>query len=369
MKLVIDSKIPFMRGYAERLGEVTYLEGAAISAADVREADALIVRTRTRCDRQLLEGSRVRFIATATIGYDHLDTHYLAEAGIRWTNCPGCNATSVAQYVQNTLLLLAAHGCWQRGIELSLPQEAPDGLSLATFAPLTLGIVGVGHVGSKVYEMARRLGFGRILLCDPPRREAEQHPERFCSLAEIAETCDVVTFHTPLTHREAGAPHPTYHLADSAFFAALRPGAVVINTCRGEVVDTVALLAALESGRLRAAVIDTWENEPHIDRRLLTAAWLATPHIAGYSADGKANGTRMSLQTVARFFGLDPSPFELVCPPSLPAGYAYYPEGTAWRLSPALRLYDPTRDSLALKARPDTFEYLRGNYPLRRERF
>lgn len=352
-----------MCGQAERLGEVTYLDGAAICAADVRDADALIVRTRTHCDRALLEGSSVRFIATATIGYDHLDTAYLAEAGIQWTNCPGCNATSVAQYVRSALLLLAAHGCWTPGAFLTPPETAGT-LDRSVFGTLTLGIVGVGHVGSAVYEMARQLGFGRILLCDPPRAELEG-AIRFHTLAELAATCDVVTFHTPLTRQRV--PHPTWHLADARFFAALRPGAVVINSSRGEVVDTAAVIAALDSGRLRAAVIDTWENEPHIDRRLLQKAYIATPHIAGYSADGKANGTRMALEAVARFFGLDPQPFASVCPPTLPPGFAYYPDGCGRTLCEELRLYDPTRDSLALKNHPETFESLRGHYPLRRE--
>ena len=172
MKLVVDSKIPFVRGVAEQLGEVAYIDGAAIGPADVKQADALVVRTRTLCNRELLEGSRVQFIATATIGFDHLDAAWLAQAGIGWTNCPGCNARSVAQYVEASLLQLAVHGCWSGGPLRAATAPAAD-FDPAVFAGLTLGIVGVGHVGQAVEAMARRLGFGEILRCAPPRAERE----------------------------------------------------------------------------------------------------------------------------------------------------------------------------------------------------
>lgn len=365
MKLVVDSKIPFVRGVAEQLGEVVYLDGAAIGPADVADADALVIRTRTRCDRELLEGSRVQFIATATIGFDHLDAAWLAQAGIRWTNCPGCNAPSVAQYVEAALLQLAVHGCWSRG-PLRAAHTPASAFDASVFAGLTLGIVGVGHVGQAVEAMARRLGFGEILRCDPPRAEREGS-EGFLPIEEVAARADVLTFHTPLTL--APAPHPTFHLADAALLARLKPTAVVINTSRGEVIDTPALRQALEDGRIRAAVIDTWENEPRIDPALLRLAFLATPHIAGYSADGKANGSRMALDAVARHFGLSVPAIASVVPPPLPADYSYRPAGAAAEtgLEP-LRLYDPVADSLALLAHPDRFEALRGHYPLRRER-
>lgn len=380
MKIVIDSKIPFARGVAERYGEVAYIDGAAISAADVREADALIVRTRTRCHEPLLEGSKVQFIATATIGYDHIDTAYLQRAGIAWTNCPGCNARSVAQYVACTLRQLMLHG-W-RGMGTT-PHPVGSGAPLTPFSPadfgrLTIGVVGVGHVGSAVCEAARNLGFGRILLCDPPRHERGDHLP-FCSLDRIAREADVITFHTPLT--AAPAAHPTFHLADAAFFASLRRRPVIINAARGEVVDTDALLQAFDHDRLAAAVIDTWEQEPHISLDLLSRSFIATPHIAGYSADGKANGTRMALQALATHFGLDTAPLAAVCPPPLPPAYDYLqasnplgPGATlpadiaaAADLCPDLHRYDPVRDSLALKACPTHFEQLRGHYPLRRE--
>ena len=342
MRIIIDDKIPFIREAAAQLGEAVYLSGSAISAEDVREADALIVRTRTRCDEALLGGSRVQMVATATIGYDHIDTAYMQRVGIAWINCPGCNADSVAQYVQSALALLEEAGY----IRLD---------------DVTVGIVGVGHVGSSVERMIKRMGC-RILRYDPPRQE--RGDEGFVGLEEIQKHCDVITLHTPLTRQGA---HATYHMVDSAFFDALQRRPVLINAARGEVVDEVALKAALKAGKIRAAVIDTWENEPRIDRELLSQVFLGTPHIAGYSADGKANGTRMALQAVARHFGAQfTAP---VVPPALPQDYAYYPE----RYCPhhpyaeLLRHYDPRRDSDALKENPEDFERLRGDYPLRRE--
>lgn len=378
MRLIIDNKIPFIKGYAEKLGEAIYLPGAEITPADVREADALIVRTRTRCNRHLLEGSRVKFVATATIGYDHIDTNYLAEAGIAWTNCPGCNAASVAQYVETALLQLALHGCWDphRKFTAASAPVHPSDLDRTVFQHLTLGIVGVGHVGSQVKRMAQRLGFQHILLCDPPRAEkqsqeqgasAKETQETFVPLDEIAQRADVITFHTPLTHQPTA--HPTYHLAGDAFFRRIKRTAVIFNSSRGEVVDTVALKQALDEGRLKTAVIDTWENEPHIDLELLKQVFIGTPHIAGYSADGKANGTRMALQAVAQHFGFDASVFNEVAPPALPDDFTYFANDDVYTFCPELRLYNPLRDSLALKLHPYAFEKQRGDYPLRREHF
>ncbi len=343
MRIIIDDKIPYIRGEAERLGETLYLPGAAITPDDVRHADALIIRTRTLCNSALLKGSSVRFIATATIGFDHLDTDFLHTAGIAWTNCPGCNAGSVAQYVRNSLLLLEADG------RLPQPQQT------------TVGIVGVGHVGSAVRRELSALGY-RLLLCDPPREATGE--KGFVSLEKIEAEADVITFHTPLTRQ---GPHATYHLADAAFFARLQRRPVLINSSRGEVVDETALKRALSDQRISEAVIDTWEHEPDIDRSLLAAAYLATPHIAGYSADGKANGTRMVLEAVAAHFGIRKN-FNIL-PPAWSQDSIYYPEAydSAHPFAEHLRLYDPRRDSLALKAAPAQFESLRGHYPLRRE--
>ena len=339
MKLIIDNAIPFIKGEAEKLGETVYKCGADITATDVRDADVLIVRTRTRCDRALLEGSKVRLVVTATIGFDHIDTTWLAEAGIRWTNCPGCNAASVGQYVACCLL--------------RLQQE-----KMLEVRSLTIGVVGVGHVGTEVVAAVERLGC-RVLQCDPFRAEAGE--ESFVELKTIAEQADVVTFHTPLT---TDGPYPTHHLANADFFSACRAKQpLIIHAARGGVVDEQALLAAIDHKHVRGVIIDTWEHEPQIDQRLLEKAIFATPHIAGYSADGKTNGTRMSLQAVADFFGLDIA-FNIL-PPALPANYRYNPfEQPACE---QLRRYDPLVDSMSLKKYPMLFEQLRGNYPLRRE--
>ena len=344
MRILIDDKIPYISGFAEQVGEIFYKNGGSITAEDVRNMDALIIRTRTHCDASLLKDSQVKFIATATIGFDHIDTQYLAKKGIEWTNCPGCNAASVGQYITCSLLLLEEAG----HIHLS---------------NCTVGIVGVGHVGTQVEAAVRRLGC-RVLLCDPPRADKEGK-EKFSTLEEVMSQADVITFHTPLTRN---GDHPTYHLADASFFEHLPKCPVIINSARGEVVSNSALKAALKNQKIRTAIVDTWENEPNIDLELLDKVFLGTPHIAGYSADGKACGSRMALSAVARFFG-KPDHFEIQ-PPALPTDFSYYPEDTN-PTRPAdspLRLYNPRRDSDALKTHPEQFEYLRGHYPLRREK-
>lgn len=338
MKVVVDDKIPYIKGEIERLSdEVVYLPGSEFTPEAIRDADALIVRTRTRCNRALLAGSRVRFIATATIGFDHIDTAFCREAGIEWANAPGCNAASVAQYVRAALLLL----------------ELRCGIDLRACC---MGIVGVGHVGSLVRKVALELGMN-VLCCDPPRARREG-ADGFVDMDLIARRCDVITFHTPLTREGADA---TYHLADAAFFQSLQRKPVFFNTSRGEVVDTEALVQAWRSGKLRELVLDVWEHEPDIDRCLLADAFLGTPHIAGYSADGKANATRMALEAVCRFFGLKPC---FTIEPPAPEQTIICADTQAKAL---LQMYNPERDSAALKLHPELFEQLRGNYPLRRE--
>lgn len=328
MKIIVDDKIPFIRQSIALTGaEAVYLPGAEINAADVADADALIVRTRTVCDERLLGGSHVRFVATATIGYDHLDTQWLDRAGIKWINCPGCNAASVAQYVEAALLLI------QRNMGLRLKESV-------------IGVVGCGHVGSKVVAAARRAGM-RVLVCDPPLGLPG-----FVSLAQIAREADIITFHVPLDET-------THHLAGNHFFDSLCRQPIIINTSRGPVADTMALKAALADGRIRQAVVDVWENEPAIDRELLNQVFIGTPHIAGYSADGKVNADNMVMDALCNFFGL-PRPPRIV-PPPLPTDFVYSGD--------PLQLYNPLDDSQKLKAHPEQFEWLRGNYPLRREQY
>lgn len=336
MKVVIDNKIPYIREAMEALAdEVVYLPGKEITASVVRDADALITRTRTQCNRQLLEGSKVRFIGTATIGFDHIDTEYCREAGITWSNCPGCNAGAVEQYLHSVLLLLQQ----EKHVELK---------------DACLGIVGVGHVGSHILSLAERLGM-RILLNDPPR--ADRGEEGFVSLETLARECDIITFHTPL---ERNGEYRTFHLADRAFFHSLRKKPYIINTSRGEVVETEAILEALDKGLIGGAVLDVWENEPHINLELLAKVFIGTPHIAGYSADGKANATRMVLEAFCRFFGKEMN-FHIAAPEQ---PHREYDSDERVR---QLQMYNPHDDCDMLRAHPELFEQLRGDYVLRKE--
>lgn len=339
MKVIVDNKIPFIKEAIEQIAdEVIYVPGKDFTPALVRDADALIIRTRTHCNRELLEGSNVKFIATATIGFDHIDTEYCHEAGITWTNAPGCNSASVAQYLHSSLILLQE----RKGIKLT---EA------------TIGIIGVGNVGSKVAKVAQELGM-RVLLNDLPREDREGKQD-FSSLQSLAGECDILTFHVPL-YKEG--EYKTFHLADNTFFQSLKHRPIIINTSRGEVIETEALLNALETGMIADAIIDVWENEPNINLNLLDKVFLGTPHIAGYSADGKANATRMSLDALCRYFNIQAS-YHITPPaPEQSQIIATTPEEAY------LQMYDPHRDSNALKAHPELFEKLRGDYPLRREK-
>ncbi len=347
LKIVADHKIPFLEGALEEKAEVVYLPGGDISRNHLMDADGMIIRTRTLCNQELLAGTSVRFIASATIGYDHIDTEYCQENGIGWTNAPGCNSSSVEQYMVSTLLWLAVH----RGIDLK---------------SLTLGIVGVGHVGSKVAKAARALGIN-VLLNDPPR-ERREGGDQFSGLEELKERADLITLHVPLVH---GGSDPTHHLVNREFLGGLKNGALLINTSRGGVVEEEALKQAIGKGMVSDVVLDVFENEPAIDRDLLEAITLATPHIAGYSLDGKANGTAMSVQAVSRYFGLGMDHWvpSMVPPPQnkeiqVDAALGELPK-LLWEVFH--RTYDVSADDRRLKSAPDTFESLRGNYPFRRE--
>lgn len=330
MKIVIDDKIPYIQEKIALLAdEVVFLPGAGIEADDVKDADALVVRTRTRCDEKLLAGSKVQFVATATIGFDHIDTHYMKEAGIEWTNCPGCNASSVAQYLECTLLLL----------------QQKKGLNLKG---TTIGVVGCGHVGTKVKAVAEQLGM-RVLVCDPPLAKDD-----FVSLDVIEREADVITFHVPLTRE---GQYATYHMADEHFFQRLARKPYIINTSRGEVVDNMALLVALQQQLVSDAVLDVWENEPHLNEELLNRVFIGTPHIAGYSADGKVNADNMVIDALCSHFHLE-HPGKIL-PPSLPSDFV--------DTGNALDFYNPLTDSEKLKADASQFENIRNHYPVRRE--
>lgn len=331
MKILVDSAIPFIEGILEPFAEVEYLEGKAFTKEAVANADALIIRTRTLCNRSLLEGSKVQFIATATIGFDHIDLDYCRAHNIAVSTSAGCNARGVLQWVSAALAMLAKR----------------DG-----FAPKerNLGIVGVGNVGKLVKEYAEAWGF-RTICSDPPRQEREQLD--FVSLEEVLQQADIVTLHTPLNAT-------TERLVNSENISFLRPGATLINASRGECVAT----EATRRNDL-TYITDVWENEPDIDQAYLAKSFVATPHIAGYSAQGKANATALAVQALARHFDLPlkewrPSEVEVVEPKQI-----------SWvQMCATIGQYcDLATESEALRNDPQLFEQLRNNYHYRNEYF
>ena len=347
IKVVADHKIPFLEGALEKVAKVVYLPGNQISSKDLLDADALITRTRTRCNRDLLEGTGVSFIASATIGYDHIDTAYCEHSGIKWTNAPGCNSSSVQQYVVSTLLYLAS----RRKLDLR---------------KMTLGVIGVGNVGKKVLNAGEALGMN-VLLNDPPRARREG-AKGFVKLDEVLGEADILSLHVPLNR---GGEDNTFQLVNRDFISRARKGVILINTSRGAVVDEVALMEGIGHSVFSEVVLDVFEQEPDIDPELLEAISLATPHIAGYSLDGKANGTSMSVQAISRHFGLG---MDIWSPDHIPLPEQAELYGDASRDQERDLLweiyshsYDVSADNQRLRADPGSFELQRGEYPFRRE--
>lgn len=332
MNVIIEKNIPFIHGCLDDVANVSYLGGDEITREAMRDADALITRTRTRCDASLLEGSRCKFIATATIGTDHIDLDYCRKNGITVANAPGCNAPAVAQYVFASIASL---------------------LNSRDARSMTIGIVGVGNVGKIVEQWSRQLGF-RVLLCDPPRSESEG-ADGFCDFSTVLAQSDIITFHTPLTR---AGKYPTYHLLDAEAAKSIGRSPVIINAARGEVVDNRALVKMLDDGIVEAAVIDCWENEPDISGELLDRAVIGTPHIAGYSREGKIRATRMSLDALCRHFNLAPVKLK----ESVPAGAS---ASVTW--DAVTESYSPQVDTASLKQNPAAFESLRNTYAYRPE--
>lgn len=348
MKIIIDDKIPFIKGVLEPYADVVYLPGDKFTRSDVVRADALIIRTRTKCDEALLKDSSVKFIATATIGYDHIDTKWCEANGIAWANAPGCNSGSVFQYIASVLATLSMH------FGFNLEDK-------------TLGVIGVGNVGSKVAELGKTLGM-TVLMNDPPRAEKEG-PTQFVPLGEVLHMSDIITLHVPLNCSDS---HKTFHLFDKVTFEHLRRSTILINSARGEVVDNMALKTALKTKRIGAAVLDVWENEPDIDLELLPLLNIATPHIAGYSADGKINGTAMSVQALSRFFGLPLTDWYPSSAPDPAQSLRFELDCNGKSLQQCLceaiwHTYAVNDDDGRLRTSPATFENQRGDYPVRRE--
>ena len=333
MKIVIDSAIPFVKGVFEPYAEVLYVCADDIDRASVCDADALIVRTRTTCDEYLLSGSRVKFIATATIGYDHIDLEYCRAHDIVVTTAAGSNAGGVLQWVAASLVTLARCQGWR-------PEET------------TLGIVGVGNVGARVEKYAKHWGF-KVLCCDPPRAKSEID-KQFYSFEELLPMVDIVTLHTPLDETTRGMIN-----VDS--IRLMKPHAAIINSSRGEVLSN----EALHSAPTHPLLLDVWEHEPDIDLSILSRSLISTPHIAGYSLQGKANATALSVNALARYFdlpltdwypeGVEPSDLKLV-------------EWSCLERTIAEN-YDIEGESMALKSAPHQFEQMRNRYTFRNEKF
>jgi erythronate-4-phosphate dehydrogenase len=336
MTIIADANIPFLKGVLEPYSDVIYKPGEDVGTTTVERADALLVRTRTRCDAALLAGSTVRCIATATIGVDHIDTDYCRRRGIAVYAAAGSNAAAVAQY---TVCAWAA-------------MAHTTGLRLRD---RVVGVVGVGHVGRRVAAAARALGMA-VLLNDPPR-EAREGAADFVSLDELLARADIVTMHVPLTDATRG-------MADAAFFGKMHPGAAFINTSRGEVVDEAALLDC--RARLGFLALDVWQGEPAINMALLQAADIATPHIAGYSLPGKRKATTMAVRALAAFFGIDAlRSFSAAAPgEEIALAATTLGEDLQAHLSPIYAIMD---DDAALRAGPERFEQLRNSYALRNE--
>jgi len=346
MKILADQHIPYLQGTAEQFGKVEYLPGTQFTKKTIQNKDALIVRTVTHFDEKILSGSNVKLICSATIGYDHIDTAYCDAHNIAWRTAPGCNANSVEQYITASLLYLAEK------YHFHLSEK-------------TIGIVGVGNVGKKIAAACSTLGM-RVLLNDPPRTEKEENTTIFVDLETIKREADIITFHTPLT--KAGK-HKTHHLADDDFFASVAKKPFIINAARGGVTCNQALKKAIKNGKLSGIVLDCWENEPIIDLELLEMADIATPHIAGYSADGKWTATKMSLENLNNFFGLNITPvFQEIEKPLFPV-IDLHEIPVEKQLSHAVwHTYNPMTETVELKSSPEKFAWFRSHYdPHRRE--
>lgn len=332
MKIVFDRNIPFIAGPLASIAEAIPMAGTDITPEVAKEADAIIIRTRTRCDASLLESSSCRFIGTATIGTDHIDLPYCSSKGITVANAPGCNAPAVAQWV------------------LAAINEYTDSRPLES---VTLGVIGAGNVGSLLIRWARGLGI-KVLVNDPPLQQTAPDAYTYSGLDDIARECDIITVHTPLTRTGS---HPTYHLINSDFISGLERRPLILNAARGPVTDTHALIDGLRSGKISAVGIDCWEGEPNLDLNLLDMAMIATPHIAGYSRQGKIRASQMVLNALSRHLGLHT---RLLADAPLTAPVPDI-------ITPGMIGYDISADTRSLKGSPSSFESLRNSYILREE--
>jgi len=351
VKIVADSNIPFAGEACSKLGDVETVKAGDLSAERLRDCDVLLCRSTRKINAEMLAGTNVRFVATATIGFDHVDLDYLDRRGIGFASAPGSNANSVSEYMMSALFVLA-------------------GRTGRRLREMSIGVVGVGNVGSRVVRKTEALGM-RVLQNDPPL-ERKAGEARFVPIDELMDA-DIISLHVPLTTDGADA---TYHMVDDAFLARLKPGATLINSARGAVVDSAALHRAVDSGRLGAAVLDVWENEPLIDMSLVPKVLIGTPHIAGHSFDGKVNGTKMVYEAACGFLGV-PAEWDAagaMPPPDIPmlALDAAGRDDEDVIREAVLALYDVRRDDAELRkigddpGRGERFSALRRDYWKRR---
>ena len=341
MKIVADDRIPYLKGALENFATMLYKPGAEIYSEDLKDADALIIRTRTKVNEALLANSKVKLVMTATIGYDHIDTEYLAKAGIKWLNCPGCNAGSVATFLASII----AH-------RMESESYKPEGKNF--------GIIGHGNVGKRVELVARSFGMN-VLVTDPPLAALNQE-SNYLSLEEVLEKSDFITIHVPYT---TSGEHSTAYMINEKTLSKMKKGAWIINSSRGGIIQEDDLKKELQKQRIKA-VLDVWENEPNIDLELMNLCELATSHIAGYSVDGKANGTTRSVNHIAQDFELDLNNWSAK---DLPKSHLVIEveEGAKGLIKAIKEVYDINDDSNNLKSDPASFEYLRGSYKARRD--
>ncbi|MGO4803072.1 4-phosphoerythronate dehydrogenase PdxB [Pseudomonas sp. W22_MBD1_FP4] len=353
MLIVADENIPLLDAFFQGFGEIRRVPGRSLDRATVEQADVLLVRSVTNVNRALLEGSKVRFVGTCTIGTDHLDLDYFKQTGIQWSSAPGCNARGVVDYVLGSLQTLAE-------------------IEGADLNQRTYGIVGAGEVGGRLVKVLKGLGWN-VLVCDPPRQIAEGGD--YVSLAQIIEQCDVISLHTPLTKSGNGS---TWHLFDRQRLEQLKPGTWLINASRGPVVDNAALREVLLEREDLQAVLDVWEGEPEVDVDLADLCVLATPHIAGYSLEGRQRGTAQIYQAFCAYLGQEPSIHLSELLPALWLAEVHLNASTdpAWALATLCRsVYDPRRDDAdfrrslvgTVQEQRKAFDLLRKHYPERRE--
>jgi erythronate-4-phosphate dehydrogenase len=368
VKVTVDSDIPFIKGLLEPFAEVQYLKGSDIKRDLIADSDALIIRTRTKCNSELLSGSKVKFIASATIGSDHVDLEWCKESGIYFTNAAGCNAWGVVQYVLTSIFYL-----------YDKAEESPE--------RKVLGIVGAGNVGERLASLAQSLGF-KVLRCDPPLKSLlkkdplyfspevasvrdEGMPFRvdrsdvsegdYYELMSVLNLSDIVSLHVPLNPS-------TINMANDEFFKSMKDGAIFINSSRGEVVSEESLVRYRD--KFSGIVLDVWKGEPQLNKNLLTFADITTPHIAGYSLQGKINASVVSLNNFGRFFCIETlSKLEIEYPEPKKLRFVPLRESDPYiNLSNLIfSLYDIGEDSKALKENPDLFESLRNGYNYRDE--